>query len=35
MKAAVFDDESKGQKFEWIDIPAELQASLPASGATS
>jgi elongation factor G len=25
MKAAVFDDESKGQKFEWIDIPADLR----------
>jgi elongation factor G len=25
MKAAVFDDESKGQKFSWIDIPAEYQ----------
>jgi elongation factor G len=24
MKAAVFDEESKGQKFEWIDVPAEL-----------
>ena len=26
MKAAVFDEESKGQKFEWIEIPAELKA---------
>src|SRR5580693_4688491 len=25
MKAAVFDEESKGQKFEWIEIPAEFQ----------
>jgi len=25
MKAAVFDDESKGQKFEWIEIPANLK----------
>ena len=24
MKAAVFDEESKGQKYEWIDIPAEF-----------
>ena len=24
MKAAVFDDESKGQKYEWIDIPEEF-----------
>src|SRR5215472_4357258 len=27
MKAAVFDEESKGQKFEWIDIPRELEAT--------
>ncbi len=26
MKAAVFDDESKGQKFDWIEIPDELKA---------
>jgi elongation factor G len=26
MKAAVFDDESKGQKFEWIEIPDDLKA---------
>jgi elongation factor G len=26
MKAAVFDEESKGQKFDWIEIPAELKA---------
>jgi elongation factor G len=26
MKAAVFDEESKGQKFEWQEIPAELRA---------
>jgi elongation factor G len=25
MEAAVFDDESKGQKFEWIAIPDELK----------
>src|SRR6516225_7074150 len=25
MKAAVFDDESKGQKFDWVEIPAEYQ----------
>ncbi len=24
MRAAVFDDESKGQKFEWVPIPADL-----------
>ncbi len=28
MKAAVFDDESKGQKFEWIDDPGRPQGSL-------
>jgi elongation factor G len=27
MKAALFDEESKGQKFEWIDIPEELAAT--------
>jgi elongation factor G len=26
MKAAVFDEESKGQKYEWKDIPADLKA---------
>ncbi len=25
MKAAVFDDESKGQKYDWIDIPENLK----------
>jgi elongation factor G len=25
MKAAVFDDASKGQKFEWVEIPADLK----------
>ena len=25
MKAAIFDEESKGQKYEWIDIPADLE----------
>jgi elongation factor G len=24
MKAAVFDEESKGQKYEWVEIPADL-----------
>jgi elongation factor G len=24
MKAAVFDDESKGQKYEWVDVPTEF-----------
>ncbi len=26
MKAAVFDDESKGQKYAWIDVPENLKA---------
>jgi len=26
MKAAVFDDDSKGQKYDWIDIPDEFVA---------
>ncbi|RYG20201.1 elongation factor G, partial [bacterium] len=26
MKAAIFDDESKGQKYSWIDIPADIKA---------
>jgi elongation factor G len=26
MRAAVFDDESKGQKYEWGDVPADLRA---------
>ena len=26
MKAAIFDDSSKGQKYEWIDIPEDLVA---------
>ncbi len=25
MKAAIFDEESKGQKFDWIEIPADLR----------
>ena len=25
MKAAVFDEESKGQKYEWVEIPDEPQ----------
>ena len=24
MKAAIFDDESKGQKYEWVEIPADI-----------
>jgi len=27
MKAAVFDEESKGQKFEWVDIPEGLKGT--------
>ncbi len=30
MKAAVFDEESKGQKYEWIDIPANIKAKCVA-----
>ena len=26
MKAAIFDDDSKGQKFSWVEIPADLKA---------
>ncbi len=26
MRAAVFDDESKGQKYDWIDVPENLKA---------
>ncbi|MFO0664815.1 MAG: elongation factor G [Polyangiaceae bacterium] len=26
MKAAIFDEESKGQKYEWTDIPADIRA---------
>jgi len=26
MKAAIFDEESKGQKYEWIDVPENLKA---------
>jgi len=26
MKAAIFDEESKGQKYEWKEIPADLEA---------
>src|SRR5258705_135974 len=26
MKAAIFDEESKGQKYEWVDIPADLRS---------
>src|SRR6516164_3945504 len=27
MKAAVFDEESKGQKYTWVDIPEDLKAT--------
>jgi elongation factor G len=26
MKAAIFDEESKGQKYSWVDIPADIKA---------
>ena len=26
MKAAIFDEESKGQKYSWVEIPADLRA---------
>ena len=26
MKAAIFDEESRGQVYQWVEIPAELQA---------
>jgi elongation factor G len=26
MKAAIFDEESKGQKYAWVEIPADLKA---------
>src|SRR4030095_3208319 len=26
MKAAIFDEESKGQKYEWVDVPENLKA---------
>ncbi|NUO47360.1 MAG: GTP-binding protein, partial [Polyangiaceae bacterium] len=26
MKAAIFDEESKGQKYEWVDVPADILA---------
>ena len=26
MRAAIFDEESKGQKYDWIDVPADLRA---------
>ncbi len=25
MKAAIFDEESKGQKYEWVEIPADIK----------
>jgi elongation factor G len=30
MKAAVFDEESKGQKYTWVDIPDDLKATASA-----
>ena len=27
MKAAIFDEESKGQKYEWVEIPADIKAT--------
>ncbi len=27
MRAAIFDEESKGQKYEWVEIPAEVDLS--------
>ena len=26
MKAAIFDEESKGQKYAWVDVPADIKA---------
>ena len=26
MKAAIFDEESKGQKYTWVEIPADIKA---------
>jgi elongation factor G len=26
MKAAIFDEESKGQKYEWVEVPADIKA---------
>jgi elongation factor G len=26
MKAAIFDEESKGQKYSWVEVPAEIKA---------
>ena len=26
MQAAIFDEESKGQKYEWVEIPADIRA---------
>src|SRR5208282_4051101 len=26
MKAAIFDEASKGQKYSWVDVPADIQA---------
>jgi elongation factor G len=25
MKAAIFDEESRGQKYEWVDVPADIK----------
>jgi len=33
MKAAIFDEESKGQKYSWVDVPADIKAKC-ASSAT-
>ncbi len=30
MKAAIFDEESKGQKYEWVEIPADIRAKCVA-----
>ena len=35
MKAAIFDDESKGQKYEWIDDPRRPQGQVRRAAATS
>ena len=31
MKAAIFDEESKGQKYTWTDIPADIKAKCEAA----
>lgn len=30
MKAAIFDEESKGQKYSWVEIPADIKAKCVA-----